>query len=508
MLGTAAASDSMRAWGLLLVGIMLAPLASASSARGDFSTTGDLSFSARATLGFSAQALYTDSHDPANLSAPLLRVTSYEQQDAAFSVGPLPPTSAQVGPLKQRSFTVHDASVTLTSLRGGWTGLYPDAAGRMTMTPSGSANLHPNTLTMIPNGRAGTDAPDQPFYYARVTGPHFDIDGAGSVLFDGAGALKVLGARVRIVAAENTTEFDTGAEPTGPAQETLRWVYLSWDVGRFALDASPALQLAARDSASFTSSSLAFVPTGGEMDTPGARYVAQPGEVATVAGALAGTVTTPDGRAAALHVEGDVRATSLLARPAPVAGPALAGLPAWIGLAVAGAVVASGGAVAVLGRRRARVHPRPRRVRRAAQHAALAQDAREEGSLAEALKHIRRALALVSSGAYHFEEGLLLKALGSPAEARDCFALASRGLVDGEAEMKAADCALQLGEVDDAARWVVLALGKSQLDPRVLAWIATEPRFAPLRAWPAVAEPLRAALARQATLGWPRDFDY
>jgi tetratricopeptide (TPR) repeat protein len=454
--------------------LLTVPTAAATAVHGDFATVGAITVGASGNLTFHLQALFANGSDPANLNAPLLHVTVYEQRLAVVDGGGLlAPQTVQIPPLGQRSFDLHDATLALTSGREGFTGLYPAASGTATLQPPVPVAVRPSIASTIPDNGQGTDTPDHPFYHVQASGPHFDIKSPGSVTYSGAGALKLVGPHVTITARENVTDYDTGRERTSATEETLRWVYVEWAQGNLDLQASTPVQIAAMDAATFTADSLSFTPTAGSLQATEATYAAEPSQAVTITGRFAGDLVTDDGSASRVQVDGNLQTTSMHAVPLPpVPGPMRSSYALWFGLVLVG-LVAAGGVVAVLKRRELR----PNAPGVSAWQREVAEEYAMRGTeLADCTDWNAAAELMESAGRvdptrpdYPLHEGIYRHEAGDHEGAIRAFDRASMLTRDGEPEWWAAKAALALQNAALAEQYVMRAL-----DREPSAWVVTE----------------------------------
>lgn len=506
---------------LVLLSSALLPVVSASSSVGSLTLHGALGLPAGANMTANVLALIDNL--PANLnqldaSAPGVTFCTEELQTVETS-RPLPPALVPAQP--QHREACFPYSAFSMSLVGSVPGSPEGTAyfiGIHTAPGAEAQWISPETSETTPTGPAtyasghilaGKGDANSPAYWQPVPSDHLLCEPDGTIHYRGAGELRFMGPTVHVSAKENATTYETGVNVTslgpGVVERTFRWAVVRFDAAAISLTTSAPIIVAAADVPALAWTGRAsFTANAGALHASGVDYApASTTAPAFLEGRFTGSLHPADAQNATLQFAGDLRGTSLQGR-AVAPDPLRDSRPAWAALVIVGAGAVLVGGVVVVVERRQRVRPRPRRVAKAA---ALAREAtrlaEEDGEWAGALGEIRRALRLVPSGAYHFEEGRILKALGSLHEAREAFAMAARWLVDGEAEMKAADCALLLGELDDAARWLVRALDRPTLDARVLAWIATEKRFAPVRGRENVQEALQGALLRQEARGWP-----
>jgi hypothetical protein len=451
-----------------------------------------------AELTLHPRALYASSHDAGKVVAPELRVTYFERRDIIVDPKLV---AIQTSPLKERSFVVHDAvasvAANVTGFTGLFTGLYPTNEGTMTLRPIGPSQISPRVGGTVPEDRSAVDVPEKPFYVQTVTGPHYGFQMHGGISYVGPGALKVMGSDVTIAARENVSQFSTGERPS-TVDVSRSWIYLEWTSGQFDLEASDSVQIAGDNSTSFTTSAVAFRPTGGSMTSSDATYTVD-STPATVSGALRGQLVTIEGGMSAVQLDGDLAATSFHAVPVPPvpsawrSGPVLA-----VGLFAVGVVL---GAALIVRKQQRAAPPRGSAISAwvrelAEDYARRATEAAEEENFREAAELMERAGNIDPSDPYHpLHQGIYLIHLRRPAEAIMALDRAAKLMRDGEPEWWAAEAALIMGNEELAEGYVLRAL-----DRDTSAWVIVEiersPRLAGLRSLPSVQDALSAAHAR------------
>jgi hypothetical protein len=451
--------------------LLLLPTAAAGSVRGDFTTQSEVAFSEGTAVSFAPQALYTGHPDAVTLRARFLHVTIYERRDANVdrlgqSTGISGP-NVQTSPVSERSYYVSDATVTAAPGAGpGFVGAYLQGKGQMRFNAGEDVTTRPSAASAIPEGTTGRPDPALPFYHVDIAGPHLDLGARGLVVCECPAALKIMGSEVTIRAHENTTTLQTGTFPANPLETTKRWLYLSWETGDFALNATGMVEAAATDVASFAAGAVVFVAKDvGEMRTSEVQYTAQEGDPVQIVGTLAGTLATLDGSIGRLHVDGEVASTSLHPVPLPpVPIVARSGLLLWLGLAVVG-LVAAGGVMAVL--RRPRVGAvLAHRSRVGAWERELAEDygrrgleaADNDDFHASAELHERASRSDPTQGDYPLREGTARFQLRQFERAIGAFERAMPLRGDGEPEWWAAQAAMALGNDDLAETYILRAL--------------------------------------------------
>lgn len=510
----------------LPIAILLLPTVAAVAGEGEFSIEGGTFLPTEAEIRLQPLAVFTNDtrglHD-LRLEAGEVRLTEYEERFVVGAPGPMGVrVSEDNGPVLVSIRTLHDVHLHLSEAsREGTLGIYPGPAALARLLSASAPVIEGRAETHVGNQRdvSGGEADRSDFYYEQnLRHPHLLVHAQGTLLYEGAGALKLMGPDVLVSSRDEPVfKLETGERRTGrtpdeaaPAvdEHVLRWAIVEFADARLEMATRSEWAIAAKGVDADWRGPALFTPQEGFLNTPRGSYVVE-GKPARLTGELSGRflprlsggeVTT------LLQVQGDVEHTTLRLVEGPL-GPRLMKDPDFQPLrllvvaSVVGVGVMAGGVswlrrhpLAVLPRRREAPHAEslPFTVEDCMAAAAEAADDEDWPRAAEWLVRVRR-LAPTSARtcadlahAYcqmgQWEEGLRM------------YDEASRLSVDGEADFNAAVVALENGlPVEDVEERLVRALHRS---PNYVVDVETDPSFAPLRGRPSFERIMREAWER------------
>lgn len=420
------------------------------------------------------------------IEAASMRVHEYEA----------PHLDAQVTQLRtetrQRSYNLTNVAITL----GGETQLGYVAAVAdhgSTWTISGSQPLsfesrEETTLTSDRATAASASRPSDRFFVQHLRGAHVLAEGAGSVVLEGSGVLKIFGLPLILTSDENVSYFKTGRFQESPlAQVEYRWVYI--EATEFRIETVSPLEwlIASGQGSAQWNASFALDSLGGSLWTDEGRIDVRPGT-----GAISGSFSSSfvplvvHGQCAIqMALLGDFDSTTYPygERTSAPRAPPLAGSDAFTSLMVA-LTVAGGGALLALHRIRApragrqdgaaAVHPSappPPAIDAASLHdltpelcVSLAETQVQMECWPRALHWITLARQMCpTSASIRATEAFVLGEMGQTEEALAAYEEASRlDPEEGEHDLNAARLALRRGQpVDVVEAFVLRALART-----------------------------------------------
>lgn len=502
---------------LLLCSLLLVPAASAAEGEGSFVVNGRVMAPSGGTVEGASLAFFAATADPTAFEVKVPRGNVYAFEQEYATLGGLALSTGSKG----ASWTVEDATIRLLSGgdHAGFLAVYPDGEGWFTLEATGPMSSEPRSVSTLGNGGTATaDKAGTPDYTQTISRAHLLTRAAGTAGYEGRGGVKVNGMDVEIVQAQgNTTRHETGVRQASDTKQTFTWVYVELQApATLTLEGQAPVTLAMQSVTVTHAADLAFTPIEGELRTSEGTYLAT-GKASSVEGSFRAFLTPlPDGRAARLDLNGDVRpSASFIRHPAPsVAG---AESPAWWGMGlVLGTLVAAGGAAFTIHKLRPRVRPIWRRgvpstprtsaevrlAKRLMEYDRLlarvrAGDVEANGFTAPlyllaskvaeaeedwaAMHDLMRAARMGAPevGEYAMREGFALFYGGEPAKAAGAFHDAAHLMLEeGEPQYWLARCHVRMGQLGEAERALSRALGCS---PELLDEVETCPDFAPLR---------------------------
>lgn len=475
----------LRAWARLVIlcAVALAPPAQAIAASGELLAEGPWQVVGPALTQVQPAGVYL-------AEAPGL--ASFSLTAASVEVIQLRRVSAQaqvvdVAPrVEDRSYEVTLVSLSLLATpEGGWLGIYPESA---------SATLESSMLVgessapaAYGNGRATPEvAPDPQVraYSVDAREPHVLLESAGKLVITGDFALKFEGPDLAVLAAENSTQIETGYTPPrlGAGIAENRWAFLRVTEGRLELVSESPFALPAPEAEIDWNGILRLAPRSGGIEAAGTSYLSD-GRAATLEGTFTGRfLARGDSTDTTMLLEGDLESTTL----GRVSAPADTGRGAsgWLLVGAVATVVAAGVATyAVVGRRRAAP------LFSTDEYVRLAAEAAEAEDYDAALGWTRKArVGAPTSARLATDEGFFLERLGETGPALAAYARAMALSDDGEPEFLAFLLASRLDLEEEAARCLIAALDKSPslvlgLEPRQLATVAHRADVAQKIAW-------------------------
>lgn len=479
---------------------LAAPLARADAMTGEFLVRETIALPQESNMGVSPLAMLVP--DATTISAFTLtspRIHVYVASDTYYDT-----QGMQLGlPERERAgFDLADVSVSLARSGPGWVGLYP-RPGNMQATfedgPDSSVTARRATVLTSSAGVSseGGVERDLPYYHSETVGPHLFIEASGNVLVGGAGAIKIHGPDVRIVARENTTTYETGIDrqPDAPFQQTVdRWLVLEFTDAEIHLTTAEAVQATAASATAQWSGNVALQAERGTIQTEEADYVATRGPV-ELGGAFAATlrpVAQSGEPLTLLTLEGDLVSTNLVGSASTIARPPLndsMNLPVLlVGVAVGVSAIAYG----VSRHQRQRKTPPVHTLDDCLAFANLAAEAERFG---EALQWVREARKRAPGSArLALDEGFYLQQLGDVDGALSAYSESTNLSEDGEAAFLAAVLLAGTGaRAEDVEASLGLALERT---PSLVLEVLSDAAFDALRNRPTYGRLIRAALRR------------
>lgn len=493
------------AFALVWLLAMPSAMAATGAAEGYFLTTGPLTFRGPTEAAIAPVVVFSNNtyEGQLRITSPRALVCLYEH------------SFAQVGSVRAAAVPKQDClertDLTLSSIahedHAGWFAILPSSEGSLSFAAP-KVRVKPQAVSIFASddaNRASSGDLDQPSdsrFTKRTVGPHLLVSGEGRATFEGSALVKVKGLDVQADSDQGSFEYETGDSTSttpGVQEVVMRWVSIEAEDLHVELTIPSRLQVAASEASRVAvEGGLSFSPVEGALRTAQATYPAAGGN-ATVEGSLVLSAAPASGGTGALiGMAGEIRSTTLVARPVPVSDRY--GGAGWMLTAIVGAgmVVAGGTAAAVAWRvkaspRVAAVNPRMPATpplkspleevqELAASYLKRAEEAADKGDWHSCLEWLHRAGRVgPRSAKWHLEEGITLFHLRRYEEAIVAFERATLAILDGEPELWAADCALALGSLDLAESYLIDALGSPRLHPDVLGQIATETAYAPLR---------------------------
>lgn len=486
-----------RAGALVIPLVMFLPLAAASDA-GSLASQGAFSFQAESTTRFHPiVALLNDTTrlDGITLSAPRVLVRHFQMTTLTLT-----PTVGAVIHDTGETYTLHNVTMRLSSVQEGYLSLLGALEGTARLD-SAALRAAPWPPGEISHGTSvGEPRDDEPTFAFHVDRPHLRGHGPGTLAYDGAGRIKLLGPDLWVESDERQGFLPSGRQEGSPApggRSVLRWVVLEFEDARIVMDArSP--WLAAFDNATTSWDGVATMkPVSGALEGAGARHVPTP-DVARIDGRLDAHIRPILTRSGDLltwwDVSGTLRTTTLHAQ-ALHAAPTPSGNLVAIAWPVFGAVLALGatGGYTLAGRRRrARMDAREMDAEDYAETATAAASLKD---WPEAVEWFTRARRLAPTSARLCADlAFALSQVGDHDEALRLYEEASRLSGDGEADLNGAITALGAGRPpDEVERWLARALERS---PLLALDLDGDETFAPLRGRTAYEEAMERAWER------------
>ena len=462
---------------LLLLALALAGSGrAAAEAVGQFTTTGDVSATGTVDSTLHPLGVFTFNKDgAARIYGPTgdTRLCIYELHVTEVNRGGVrlstpqrrePPRCWNAPQARMESATNGNHS--------GWFGLDPHDGSTITRT-GGEFSSDPRAAHTLSSARGVVLAgDDQPFFAKKMTGPLLYSEPTGTFSFRGGATLKLQGPDFWIVTATNRTRIDTGDTftdtPTG-RESVRRWAVVTFDAAALTITTTEPLEVAARSATLDLDGTLYLTPTDGTLNATFREYPST-GKPERITGRFTATLTPKAEDAATVALRGELQATSIAPRPAPVLGEP-DGFPWGLAVAAVAVVTVAGTAFAVkLHRRTAQESHAEALVKLG--RAALEDAAPRDGAPADygpAIKHFREAAGLAPDMAdawmglgyahYHAEQY---------AEAIEAFTRARPLVETGEAELMVAMCYAALGAGEQASEWLLQALVARELEMKTL----------------------------------------
>lgn len=400
--------------------------------------------------------------------------------------------------LENRSavYTLHDVDLLLSGAPSGFlaiarTGAYVSARWE----PARESAVAPASSSVIGNAPTTNGRPSDagsPGFGVVLDMPHLRADAAGTFLLEGDLALKLRGSTLRLDAAENSTEVETGprTDPLVPTRSTDRWVYVTVTGARLELTLPKPAQLAAwRCRVELHAGDIVLEDALGNV-TEGTRVYQASREDMRLSGDLRALIW-PDGDGIEarlrIEIEGDLAAANLRTTGRAWVPRSEASMAGLLVLGVAGVVVAS--AVMVATKRK-----RASSSLSVEQLVDLAGEAAEAGRHADALEWTLAAQARSPTSARLItDEGFLRSALDDVEGALSAYDRAAHLDPSGEGEFLAAVLLCERGDLERACGYLLRALDRA---PSLAFEVLDDPTFAQLMTRRDVSDALRDALAR------------
>lgn len=339
---------------LLMPALLAGPAYAAPSAAGDFIASG--SVTATGAIDSASQPLgvfIPDSQGAARLSGELgdARICVYEIRVTVVEAGiRLSTPQSREPPRCWRAGSAHVESTT-NGDHTGWFGLEPQDGSTLARSGDAFASDSRAAYTLKSEEDVGHGGDDQPFFVLRLPGPLLYSEAPGTYTFTGGAALKLRGPDFSIVTAANRTRVDTGDTytdtPTG-RESVRRWAVVTFDAGTLTFTTPEAAQVAAKAAMLNVDGTLYLTPTDGALNATLREYPST-GRPESITGRLFATLTPGEAGESTVALRGELHATTLAPRPAPVLGNPEA--TPWGMAALVVGVVALGGAAVVVARR-------------------------------------------------------------------------------------------------------------------------------------------------------------
>lgn len=406
-----------------------------------------------------------------------------------------------------RSVRFEDVEIRMRhDSRDGYLGFYPAPDVTSRLIYHDPTLVEVSTETGVQSGEkvAPEETPyeSRQGYYMHAGGPHLTFEGPGLFLYEGSGALKIMGPDLLVRSKEGEFAYPTGetpaagAEPAGdpfadtalePVQWTYQWLVLDFQDATIQIDATAPWAVAAPEIRAEWDGRVVFSAKEGEMTTGDARYVTTPSALARVDGrflAHIAPVVSDGAMGARMDLRGQLVDSNLRREDKPlstlVAAPA--SLVSW-GLLVLGAVVGLGGSLTAgrwLLRRRSVGEEPPAQSFTVEECMQAANEAADEEDWPRVIVWLRRLRALAPTSARACADlAHALRQSGDPQGALDLYAEASRLSSDGEADFNGAVLSLELGRsLDEVEDWLERALRRT---PTFVVDVEGDPTFQRLR---------------------------
>lgn len=476
--------------------ILSAPLASAAQGTGAFTAEGPIVVPAGARFNFTVGglALLADDSLPGDgfvLQADHVTVHHFKRRFLGA-----PPAAVVRTETEERTWDL--TGVTVTSISHSdfsFLGVHAGPGATLSGVSESETTLHPRTRSTLSTDRETVNPRrDYPSYHAEVSEPHLFASLSGSAVLHGAGEARVLGSRVRIVASENQTDWDTGYSQPSAVELMAEWFIFSFGSGRVEIQTTrEPLQITASAANSGWDGKVTFRPLLGALETREATYVPSASKSEKLDGTFQATLEPAlDGKGVAMRLHGDLRGTSLVARPVPL-GARLSESPAWGFVLLGVAAVVGAGATGTLwwwrhGHRARPPDPLlPFRVEDCVEAGAIAC---AEEDWARGAEWYRRAHELAPTSARVAADlAFALTQIGGTDEAMAYFRRAHDLSTDGEAAFNAALAALAAGyPPEEVEQWLRMALTRTPsfvatLDDREWDDLRRRPSVRQLEAW-------------------------
>lgn len=339
----------------LVVGTMALPVVGAASASIDLTVLSAV-LPASATAAHTPIAFFVrDSSSLLSLEGNLasVQIAYFEKTETLVKSDPLPGLRVENPGRVEQTWSTDAAAIRLAGRQhGGILGADLSQDGVLLTSARDEATVAPRAPGSFPDGTVRTSARDDvPDYAYRILRAFLLHNVTGQVVYEGPGALKLIGPDIELITARNATRYETGVFPESDTQVRFKWLQIRFSTATVALVAVAPMEVA---TAGFSFEVDGLVHANvihGDVNVDGNPYRVDPGPK-DFEGVFSGDARPDGGSSATLSLNGELRRTTMAAVPVPSApggGLGRSWLSPFAGMAI---VATAGGALAVLQYRR------------------------------------------------------------------------------------------------------------------------------------------------------------